>query len=195
MFIAWQEVPCGSQGKLEWPLQSIFNCVILQWFHPNSSNSIARDLQFSLLQHDIDVVRLLRPWLVILEIGSNDLCIPHNPFYIVFIIVHFFALMWRLVVHGGIDGFSRILPFLSCSNNNKAQTVLKLFKDGVNEYGLPQRVRSDKGLENIDVCTYMLEKRGSGSKCFITGKSVHNQIIEWLWRDMNRRKLLPQAKR
>ena len=31
----------------------------------------------SLLQHDIGVVRILRPWMVILEIGSNDLCIPH----------------------------------------------------------------------------------------------------------------------
>ena len=25
---------------------------------------------------------------------------------------------WRLVIHGGIDGYSRLITFLHCSNNN-----------------------------------------------------------------------------
>ena len=61
--------------------------------------------------------------------------------------------------------------------------MLEGFQKGVDEFGLPQHVRSDKGMENVDVCTYMLQIRGPGS--FITGKSVHNERIERLWRDMN----------
>ena len=31
---------------------------------------------------------------------------------------------YRLVVHGGIDEFSRLITYLKCSNNNKASTVV-----------------------------------------------------------------------
>ena len=34
---------------------------------------------------------------------------------------------WRFVIHGGIDGFSRTIVFLHCSNNNRASTVLSCF--------------------------------------------------------------------
>lgn len=50
------------------------------------------------------------------------------------------------------------------------------------QYGLPNRVRSDKGMENISVADYMLSKKGHGS--MLTGKSTHNQRIERLWRDV-----------
>lgn len=58
---------------------------------------------------------------------------------------------WRLVVHGAIDGFSRFVAFLHCSDNNRSATVLQLFCGAVDEYGLPARVRSDCGRENIKV--------------------------------------------
>ena len=34
---------------------------------------------------------------------------------------------WRFVIHGGIDGFSRLIVCLSCATNNSAATVLALF--------------------------------------------------------------------
>lgn len=72
--------------------------------------------------------------------------------------------------------------FLNCSDNNKADTVFQQFLAGVDKYGIPLRVRSDKGLENVGIADYMLARRGS--RGMITGKSTHNQRIERLWRDV-----------
>eukprot|EP00794_Sanderia_malayensis_P008561 gene8561-9477_t len=57
---------------------------------------------------------------------------------------------WRLVFHGGIDGYTRMIVFLACSNNNRAETVFTSFHGAVQQFGLPSRVRSDKGKENLD---------------------------------------------
>ena len=51
------------------------------------------------------------------------------------------------MVHGAIDGYSRLITCLQCSNNNKSSTVLALFQSGVEVY----RVRIDGGGENVQV--------------------------------------------
>ena len=45
---------------------------------------------------------------------------------------------WRIVVHGGIDGYSRIPVYIHASNNNRADTVLQLFVAAVEEFGFSQ---------------------------------------------------------
>ena len=112
-----------------------------------------------------------------------SVCMPNSLWHID---GHHKLVRWRVVVHGGIDGYSRLVVFLKASANNKAATMLASFLEGVDHYGLPSRVRCDKGGENVLVSQFMLDhpRRGPGRGSCITGRSVHNQRIERLWRDL-----------
>ncbi len=92
---------------------------------------------------------------------------------------------WRIVVHGGIDGYSRIPVYLNVSSNNRADTVFRAFSGAVSKFVLSSRVRADHGGENVLVARYLMDHpdRRHVQRCFIMGKSVHNQRIERLWRD------------
>ena len=93
---------------------------------------------------------------------------------------------WKFVVHGGIDGFSRLITYLKVVTNNSANTVLRAFLCAIDEYGLPSRVRMDRGGENVMIAQFKLEhpECGPNRHSAITGRSVHNQRIERLWRDL-----------
>lgn len=99
---------------------------------------------------------------------------------------HHKLIRWRLVTHGGIDGCSRLITFLRCSSNNKASTVLTAFSEAAYKYGLPLRVRSDLGGENVDVWRYMVAQYDGDEYAVITGSSTHNERIERLWWDVFR---------
>lgn len=75
------------------------------------------------------------------------------------------------MIHGGIDGYYRMPVYVYASNNNKASTVLTLFKNAVAEYGLPSRVWCDKCGVNYDVGSFMLNhpNRGPGRGSIIAG--------------------------
>lgn len=92
---------------------------------------------------------------------------------------------WRLVIHGAIDGYSRTVVFLKCSNNNRASTVLSSFTSAVDIHGLPNRIRTDLGGENVSIWRYMVEQHATTS-AVLTGSSTHNERIERLWRDVYR---------
>ena len=93
---------------------------------------------------------------------------------------------WRMVIHGAIDGYSRKILYLKCANNNRASTVISYFSEAVSTFGIPDKVRSDKGGENVDVWRFMLQQNDMQSSCVITGSSTHNERIERLWCDVFR---------
>ena len=89
---------------------------------------------------------------------------------------HHKLIRWRLVTHGGIDGYSRMIVYLKCSNNNSGSTGLENFQKAVHHFGLPSRVRCDQGTENHEVALRMLRYHGLNRNSVITGSSTHNQI-------------------
>ena len=89
---------------------------------------------------------------------------------------------WGIVIHACIDGFSRMITSLLCATNNYSSTTLMGFLRGVKEFGLPARVRGDKGGENTGILNFMREKQGYDG-AYIQGPSVHNQRIERLHYD------------
>lgn len=62
---------------------------------------------------------------------------------------------WHFVTTGIVDGFSRLVVSLKCTDNNRAETILACFLEAVQT-----RVRSDKGMENASVADFMLVKGG-----------------------------------
>ena len=81
---------------------------------------------------------------------------------------------WEIVIHGCIDGCTRNIIYLVARDNNRAETVLNAFVEGVARYQLPLRVRGDLGGENVRVADYMILHRGVDTNAFITGSSTHN---------------------
>lgn len=73
-----------------------------------------------------------------------------------------FYLLWLLTVHFQVVG-------LKASTNNRSSTVMRLFLEAVNEYGLPSRGRGDRGGENILVSVFMVKFRGPNRGSFLWG--------------------------
>ena len=63
--------------------------------------------------------------------------------------------------------------------------MLSDFISAVHVHGLPERIRTDQGWENVGVWRYMAEQHGT-TAAVITGSSTHNERFERLWRDVYR---------
>jgi transposase InsO family protein len=74
------------------------------------------------------------------------------------------------VIHGYIDGYSRLITGLRASDNNTSQTVLDLFLAAAAVYGVPSRLRGDHGLENLFVAAWMESSRGERRGSYIWGR-------------------------
>lgn len=75
---------------------------------------------------------------------------------------HHKLINWKIVIHGAIDGKSHVITLMHASDNNRADTVRGLFLGGTQQWGWPQRVRSDHGGENLGVKLEMELRRGEG---------------------------------
>ena len=89
-----------------------------------------------------------------------------------------------MIVFGQIDGYSRLISQLHLSTDNKASSALLTFIKSVKEYGIPSRIRLDHGSEFNHVEVFMNMLNGDDRGSVIRGRSVHNQRIERLWRDV-----------
>jgi len=94
------------------------------------------------------------------------------------LILNFIGLIrWQIVIHGFIDGYSRLITGLCASNYNRAATVLDLFLQAAHAYGVPSRLRGDHGTENLAVAAWMEENRGSQCGSYIWGRcSIHPAV-------------------
>jgi len=97
---------------------------------------------------------------------------------------HHSLINWGFVIHGAIDGHSRLIVYLKCNTNNRAATVYDNFVEAIDKFGVPSRLRTDKGGENQLLWEEMERLRGCNRGSYIAGSSVHNQRIERLWRDV-----------
>ena len=79
---------------------------------------------------------------------------------------------WKIVIHGGIDGYSRLITFLRASTNNRASTVSSAFQMAV-----VSRIRTDRWRKCTSVAVYA---RASFKRY-------------WTWK-CNRRMQCPQPK-
>ena len=99
-------------------------------------------------------------------------------------ILHLGLIRWGIVIHGFIDGYSRLVSFglvpiyhfiefqitgLKASTDNRSTTVLDLFLEAVHKHGMPSRIRGDCGSENIAVSIYMVMRNGTNCASFIWG--------------------------
>ncbi|CAD6585682.1 MAG: hypothetical protein TREMPRED_004212 [Tremellales sp. Tagirdzhanova-0007] len=85
---------------------------------------------------------------------------------------------WKIVIHAGIDGKSRLILFIRASNNNRADTVFEASRERVQKHGLPNRVRGDYGGENLRISSALRpfkEQRNAHGMHTVQGESPERQ--------------------
>jgi hypothetical protein len=75
---------------------------------------------------------------------------------------------WGIYIHGAIDGHTRYCVWLFVTTSHKSFVVYEIFKAAVEEYGLPNRIRSDKGKEAVLLAFAQMRAGGR----YTTGDSI-----------------------
>ncbi len=79
------------------------------------------------------------------------------------------------IVHCGIDGGSNFVVYCVLALNKKAETIFMGYKDAVDAYGRPLRLRADMCFEAVPVGQDMIDHHGP--EAYIPGPSTANQVI------------------
>ena len=92
---------------------------------------------------------------------------------------------WRIVVHRGIDRFSRLIMYLKAATNNRADTVLNAFLGAAEKYGLQSEWTEVEKTLKLLISYYSIQNVAhNGTVQSLVAASTHNQRIECLWRDL-----------
>lgn len=78
-------------------------------------------------------------------------------------------IMFGIVVHGITDGHTRAVVGLKAATNNTAATFFLLFIAACLKYGVPSRMRGDRGGENLIIAAWLCLHRGVGRGSFLWG--------------------------
>ena len=66
-----------------------------------------------------------------------------------------------------IDRYSRLITFLQCSTNNKAQTAVSLLEQTLETYGVPSKFRTVKEGENTLIWRKMVQLKLKGVEAIL----------------------------
>ena len=94
---------------------------------------------------------------------------------------------WGFAIHGGVDGFSRKILWLTvATTNNEPIAVANLFLNCVRRFLIaPKILRMDNGSENVH-CNRLQEFFTGEENRSINAESVRNQRIESFWSRVKR---------
>lgn len=151
------------------------------WAYLKSVNIYIPRERCRMLLREIDGIGTATRWST--TINRRKYSVPYANF-LWHLDTHHSLKRWGIVVHGGIDGYSRLIPFLRAATSNSAKAAATFFVAGTNNFGIPSRVRTDHGTEYVHIGQIMEHVNGENRGSFLVGPSVHNQRIERLWRDV-----------
>lgn len=117
-----------------------------------------------------------------------------GPMHVWHIDGHHKMIKYNMVTMGCVDGYSKACIYMRTVNNNRADTALDIFKGAVNTFGIPSRVRGDRGGENVRIAEFIIQHRGLNRASYIAGSSKFNTRIERMWRELHQRCMMPYKK-